>query len=1068
MSDQPANNDHPTTEQKLSQLNDAVLVSQFKDFMNRKKYEELIKSYETLILDHPDHKPSKQISGLYEKAKGKLEEALMKSWFESASKNIGKYKNDPGAVQSIDEAIYWVKAFFKRKQYRKAIRGAKEILSIDPGHREIKDLLEQALYLYDKQEHTFKGEFDYEKQKQIEEQEHAWSTLEKLKFEMTNALDLEKYKRAEKLADKVLALEPSDEDALNVKHQLERVKNAKSGSKKQVDLSGMSKLKRSLDIYRLKLEKAKASIIKTIFSRLRESESEKLKRKALELVKEKKEDNVLAQKLQKNIIPQIDKYTLPGFDVWGDTLQSERIGGDSFGFIQRDAENILFYIGDASGHGIQASLFSSRVNLILRECAREGLGLRDTAVRLNQRVFEEKVKEKDKDFMTMILFNWNLKTKTLSFVGAGHEYIIHYKHSEQKIDLIPAKGIAIGMIEKAEPLLTEKQIKIGDQDIIGLFTDGVIEAVMKQNEKELFGINRLNDLLVKNLGAKNSRELYSSIVRSVGEQTVQRDDVTLLVLRRDEHTDLIFEDDLKGIESIDLNTLKNLSRGEVEKSIQEISRENKVKHLLLELNNLLQRGEFQMIVNRCTEAIVKDEVYNKEINNFLRKAKKYQVQQREKERRDQIEAIYRLARDEFKAGESMKAKMSLLKIMKLDEKNLKIKTLFKRVEKAVIKYGPRHLHKKKQNVWLDNLVRKINLALSPANKKDNVDFIVRLSNLVNSGIKVKESLLILIKQAKKDSLKIMYAKMIENLEKGFLLSFSMALYPRVFTSLQTNLVRAGEESGNLGPILDDLSHQLIEERDLKRKIKGALIYPGFIISFSIALVVGMMLGVVPQLAQAYNDAKLTLPVPTQVIIAISNFIRDFWYVLVILGVGGVIGMISFGRTLPGKLFFDQVKIKIPIFKDLTRKSNVFLFGNSLSMLVDSGILLLDAMSITSDVVQNIYYKREIVRVRNDVVNGKALSSALGIDALSDKTKKENEYFPLEVPQMVQVGESTGQITKMLRQVAENYQRELKDFAKNFSTIIEPVLIVFIGVMVGVLLVSIMLPFFEFGKVIKNQ
>lgn len=1059
----------PNTEQKLSQLPQAVTLSALNDLYSKGKYEQVLAAYEKFVLENPDLPPVKSLTKVYEKAKGKLEESLMKNWFQTVKKDIYKYKSDPAAVQSIQEATYWVKAFFKRKQYKKCIRGCNEILDVDPQNRDVKQLLEKALYLYEESEHKFKGDYDQEKQKQIEAQEHAWTALEKLKFEMTNALDLEKYKKAEKLANKVLSIEAQDEDALNVIHQIERMNAAKKTADGQkVDFSPLKKLKRQLSLYRMKANKSRSSFFKGITGRLRETEGERLKRKALELVKEKKEDNILAQKIQKNIIPQIDKYTLPGFDVWGDTLQSERIGGDSFGFIQQDAENILFYIGDASGHGIQASLFSSRVNLILRDCAKQGLSLRETTIRLNQLVFEEKVKEKDKDFMTMILFNWNLKTKVLTFVGAGHEYVIHYKHSDKKIDLIPAKGIAIGMIEKIEPLVTERQLKVQDQDMVVLFTDGVIESIMKNNEKELFGINRLNDLVIQNLGAKNSREMFSRIVKTLGEQSNQRDDVTLLVLRREEHSDLVFEDDLKGIESIDLNTLKNLSRVEVEKSIQEISMENKVRRLLLELNNMMQRGEYQMIVNRCTEAIVKDQLYNNEINVMLRKAKMYRVKEREKERRDMIQSIFRVAKDEFKIGEYMKAKMSLLKIIKLDEKNFGMKYLFKKIEQKILKEGPRAKRKPKKITWIDEWIRKLNLALSPVSKKDNIDFIVRLSNLVNSGIKVKESLLILIKQARKESLKTMYAKMITNLEKGFLLSFSMSMYPRVFSSLQVNLIRAGEESGNLGPILDDLSHQLLEQRDLKRKLTGALIYPGFIITFSIALVIGMMLGVVPQLAQAYKDANLSLPVPTQIIINISNFIKDFWYLIFIFVAIVVAAVIPFSRTLPGMLFFHRVKLKIPVFKDLTRKSNVFLFGNSLSMLVDSGILLLDAMSIASDVAQNIYYKREIVRVRNDVVNGKTLSSALGIDVLNDKTKKENEFFPLEVPQMVQVGESTGQITKMLRQVADNYQKELKEFAKNFSTVIEPILIVFIGLMVGTLLVSIMLPFFEFGKVIKNQ
>jgi Serine phosphatase RsbU, regulator of sigma subunit len=360
--------------------------------------------------------------------------------------------------------------------------------------------------------------------------------------------------------------------------------------------------------------------------------------------------------------------------------------------------------------------------------------------------------------------NWDLKRKMLKFVGAGHEYILHYIQAERKLEMIPAKGIAIGMIEDVAPLMVERQIKLADQDMLILFTDGVTESVMKDGGTELFGMERLNKLILKYLGEKNSREMYRKIIKELGEVSTQRDDVTLLILRRDESGDMVFEEDLQGIESIDLTTLKNLSRAEVEKSLQEISLEQKIKRLLLELKNMMQRGEYQLIINKCTAAIKQDKIYNKEVNLYLKKAKRYMIKKRERERKEMINTIYKMAREDFKEGEFLRAKMGLLKIAKLDEQNLNIKYLFKKVEKSILRYGNRRPKKKsKVQEFLDHLVLKLNLALSPVNKKDNIDFIVKLSSLVNSGIKVKESLMILIKQAKKESLKEMYRKMIANL-----------------------------------------------------------------------------------------------------------------------------------------------------------------------------------------------------------------------------------------------------------------------------------------------------------------
>lgn len=1034
------------------------------------KYEEVVLECERIFSLDATQKENKALARLYTRSKGKIEEKLMKNRFATMKQTVNLFKQSSAEVRSINEALYWINIFLKKKEYRKAIRGCHEILMIDPSNGQAKTLLEQARYLHMQEEEKLKRDMERRKQQQMDQEEEKYTELEKLKFEMTNALDLENFKKAAKLANKILILDSTDQDAINVKHQIERITTAKKNKDSDlhtVDLSGLKKLKRKLEIYRMKGGRLFFAMVKHVWGRLRETEEERLKRKALSLVAEKKDNNILAQKIQKNIIPQIDKYTLPGFDVWGDTIQSDKLGGDSFNFIQKDAENILFYIGDASGHGIRASLFASRINLILRECAKQGMGLRDTAITLNRQIIE--AKDRDKDFMTMLLFNWDLKRKMLTFVGAGHEYILHYIQAERKLEMIPAKGIAIGMIEDVAPLMVERHIKLADQDMLILFTDGVTESVMKDGGTELFGMERLNKLILKYIGEKNSREMYRKIIKELGEVSTQRDDVTLLILRRDESGDMVFEEDLKGIESIDLTTLKNLSRAEVEKSLQEISLEQKIKRLLLELKNMIQRGEYQLIINKCTAAIKQDKIYNKEVNLYLKKAKRYMIKQRERERKEMINTIYKMAREDFKAGEFLRAKMGLLKIVKLDEQNLSIKYLFKKVEKSILRYGNRRPKKKsKVQEFLDHLVLKLNLALNPVNKKDNIDFIVKLSSLVNSGIKVKESLMILIKQAKKESLKEMYRKMIANLEKGFLLSFSMSNYPKVFPSLQVNLVRAGEESGNLGLILEDLSKQVVEERDLNRKIKGALIYPLFIVGFSILLVTGMLIFVVPQLASAYKDANLTLPMPTLIVIGISTFIQQYWYILLLIILVFSIFIASFKKTLPGMLFFDQLALKMPVIKDLTMKQNIFLFANSLSMLLDSGILLLDAMSIASDVVKNLYYKRDIIRMRNEVVNGKTLSVALGIEALTDKSKKANELFPIQVPQMVQVGETTGQITKMLRGVGQNYQEELRQFAKSFSTIIEPFLIVFIGLMVGMLLIAIMLPFFEFGKAIKNM
>lgn len=807
--------------------------------------------------------------------------------------------------------------------------------------------------------------------------------------------------------------------------------------------------------------------------RMTETAQERLRRKTMGMVAGDN-DNAFAAKLHKDLAPRITEYTLPGFEVWGEIIEADAIGGDAFNFIQRDPDNILFYIADASGHGVKASLLAARINYYVARLVENRVTLHDLAAQLNESV--RKAKSNDESFATMLLFNWNLRAKVLSFVGCGHEHFIIVRSRTGAVEHYPAGGIAIGMTDDISAHLEERQVKIEDGDELILYSDGVIEAAMKHGNfrpyaAELLGLQAFEGLIATSAGdGRTVHEQVKSILESIGAKSYQRDDVTLLVLRRKTDLDLEYEAEAVNMESVDLESLKKLAR-RFRGDQQDARGQERTMQLLLELDNLMARGEYAMVVMKAMRAIQEEKIYHPRFNDLIKDANKLLEKEQERHRKDLVASAIIVVKEEIRSGEYQRAKMTLLRVANMDPKNHRILYLLRKLDALIKKYGDRKLVKEsKTPAWMQDIAARVNDFIQPVRHKDVLAFFIRLSSLINAGIRLKEALIIILKQSKRHGLRAMLAMMIVNLEKGFLLSYSMMKYRPLFSPLQINLVKAGEESGNLGTIMEEISHDMQASSEMRRKITGAMVYPAFIILFCVLLIIGMLIFIVPKLAEAYADAGLQLPLPTRMMIVSSDAIVAYGhYGLIVLALV-LVGAHFYRRTLKGKLLFDRITLKIPVYGQLVRDRNIYLFGNSLAMLVDSGILLLASLGITADVADNLLYKRDIIRVRNEITNGRSFSTALGLGAVSGAgvAKRENPYFPLEVAQMVQVGETTGQMSKMLKNVAISYQAKLLQFVKDFSTLIEPVLIVLVGLMVGGLVLSIMLPFFQFGEVVKGQ
>jgi type IV pilus assembly protein PilC len=353
-------------------------------------------------------------------------------------------------------------------------------------------------------------------------------------------------------------------------------------------------------------------------------------------------------------------------------------------------------------------------------------------------------------------------------------------------------------------------------------------------------------------------------------------------------------------------------------------------------------------------------------------------------------------------------------------------------------------------------------------KKDKLFFLDQLSTLISSDINLIDGLRLLKQQSNKRAVKRLLDHMIKDIEAGSVLSQSMMKYPRVFPRMWIHLIKAGEESGQLAVILKKLNEQQTEQARLMGGIKGALVYPCFIVLMMIVLTVVMMTTIVPQIQQIYEQASVDLPLPTQIIIMLSEFVVTSGA----LFAAAVVGVIMLIITGIKKVYFmgkiwDWLNLRWPVFGDLNKKRNLILFADNVQLLLGSGILLTDALTIAADIVPSVGYKEEILLIKTKIMKGENMSKAMGLIDVAREKFEPNFFFPLEFAQMINVGEQTGNTNAVLDKVKNTYSDKVGNTVKNLSTLLEPIMIILVGGMVAVFLLAIMLPFFGLGKVAGN-
>lgn len=334
--------------------------------------------------------------------------------------------------------------------------------------------------------------------------------------------------------------------------------------------------------------------------------------------------------------------------------------------------------------------------------------------------------------------------------------------------------------------------------------------------------------------------------------------------------------------------------------------------------------------------------------------------------------------------------------------------------------------------------------------KDKVLFSRQLSTLINAGLPLVQSLRSVGDQTTNKKFRIVINQIIADVEGGSALSVAMAKHPDVFNQVYISLISAGEASGTLDKALERLAIQQEKDADLVSKVRGAMIYPIIVLLVMVGVVGFMIVKVLPQVKVLYAGLPgANLPFITKILLGISDFVIHKWWIVTIILVLFVIFGSRWARTATGKSVYDKLKMKMPPFGPLFMKVYMARFARTGTTLVASGVPLLQVLQITSDAVNNVHIQSAIRKAAEKVKGGKSLSDAL---------TGEPNFLPL-VPNMIHIGEESGSLEKMLEKTADYYEREVDDQIKAISTIIEPVLMVILGVVAFTIVAAVLLPIY---------
>jgi type IV pilus assembly protein PilC len=354
------------------------------------------------------------------------------------------------------------------------------------------------------------------------------------------------------------------------------------------------------------------------------------------------------------------------------------------------------------------------------------------------------------------------------------------------------------------------------------------------------------------------------------------------------------------------------------------------------------------------------------------------------------------------------------------------------------------------------LKMEINLRPGHVKMKDLAVFSRQFATMVNSGLPILRALAILSDQTENKALQKVLVQVRLDVEQGASLSGAMGRSPKAFSDLYVAMVKAGETGGVLDNVLLRLADNIEKEVELRRKVKSAMTYPVVVVLLVGLILSAMLLFVVPQFKSIYAQLGGKLPMPTQILLSVSNALRTYWYVFALFVFGTIFALRRYKRTDRGRAQMDAVKLKIPVFGGLFHKTALARFSSTLGMLLRSGVPILQALDIVSDTVNNKVISSAVGDVQGAVREGESMAKPLS----------KHGVFPPMVVQMLAVGEETGAVDTMLEKVADFYNSEVSASVDALTSLIEPLMIAIIGGAVGAAVIALYMPMFNIIKLIK--
>lgn len=373
------------------------------------------------------------------------------------------------------------------------------------------------------------------------------------------------------------------------------------------------------------------------------------------------------------------------------------------------------------------------------------------------------------------------------------------------------------------------------------------------------------------------------------------------------------------------------------------------------------------------------------------------------------------------------------------------------------------LTKDRQGIYITELAEEkestlagISIFSKKISLQDKLFFIQQLAIMVKSGLSLTGALDSLKNQTKNKTMHNALSDILSDVKGGQALSSALAKHPELLSDVYIKIIAAGEKSGKLDRILLKLAKDLEKSYDLRGRIRGAMLYPIFLVIMIFVVAIIILTTIIPQLKTMFADVGVALPITTRALIALSDAFTKYWWLMIIIAIGLAIFLRWYAKTEGGRTVFDTIKIKLPIFGNLNQKIYLARFSRTLNTLTSAGMPILEVFSTLEEVVGNSIYAKEISNARKKIEAGMPVSAAL----------KESKHFPPVLTDLLAVGEKSGNLNYVLRNVTRFFEREVDYTTKNLATLLEPIMMVIMGVGVAFIVAAVIMPIYGLVQVIK--